>query len=54
MSVEIYKGERSADSIQLEKLLASEGNKKSFSSIENTKRFLEQRGTENTRRRSQR
>ncbi|KJJ40287.1 esterase [Bacillus subtilis] len=49
MSVEIYKGERSEESIQLEKLLASEGNKKSFSSIENTKRFLEQRGTENTR-----
>lgn len=49
MSVEVYDGERSEESIQIEKVLATESNKKSFSSIENTKLFLEQKGTENTK-----
>lgn len=49
MSVEIYNGERSEESVQFEKLFAFQSNKKSFSSIENTKRFLKQRGTENTK-----
>ena len=46
MSVEIYNGERSEESIQFEKLLTSESNKKSFSSIENTEQFVKQMGTE--------
>lgn len=49
MSVEIYNGERSEESIQFEKWITSQGNKKSFSNIENTKSFLKQRGTENTK-----
>ncbi|MFJ5763804.1 alpha/beta hydrolase fold domain-containing protein [Lysinibacillus sp. NPDC093210] len=49
MSVEIYNGERSEESIQFEKWITSQGNKKSFASIENTKSFLKQRGTENTK-----
>ena len=47
MSVEIFNGERSEESVQFEKWLISQSNKKSFSSIENTKRFVKQRGTEN-------
>lgn len=49
MSIEVYNGKRSEESIQVEKLLATESNKKSFSSIENTNLFLEQKGTENTK-----
>lgn len=49
MSVEIYNGERSEESIQFEKWITLQGNKKSFSSIENTENFLKQRGTENTK-----
>ncbi|PCK21283.1 esterase [Bacillus pumilus] len=49
MSVHIYQGKRSKESIQFEKLLFSQSNKESFSSIENTKSFLEQRGIENTK-----
>lgn len=40
MSVEIYHGERSEESIQFETLFASQSNKESFSSIEHTKNFL--------------
>ncbi|GAB0167830.1 alpha/beta hydrolase [Lysinibacillus sp. CTST325] len=47
MSVEIYNGERSEESVQFEKLLTSESNKKSFSRIENTEQFVKQMGTEN-------
>ena len=47
MSVEIFNGERSEESVQFEKWLISQSNKKSFSSIENTKHFIKQRGTEN-------
>ncbi|MEY9970727.1 acetyl esterase/lipase [Lysinibacillus sp. RC46] len=47
MSVEIYNGERSEESVQFEKLLTSESNKNSFSCIENTKQFVNQMGTEN-------
>ncbi|MFF3099761.1 alpha/beta hydrolase fold domain-containing protein [Viridibacillus arvi] len=50
MSVEIFNGERSEESVQFEKWLISQSNKKSFSSIENTKQFVEQRGTENIQR----
>ncbi|MDM5248469.1 alpha/beta hydrolase [Lysinibacillus sp. G4S2] len=49
MSVEIYNGERSEESILFEKLLISESNKENFSSIENTKRFVKQMGTENSK-----
>jgi len=49
MSVAIYHGKRSEESIQFEKWITAQGNKKSFSSIENTKSFLQQRGTENTK-----
>ncbi|MFE3573416.1 alpha/beta hydrolase fold domain-containing protein [Lysinibacillus sp. NPDC059133] len=49
MSLEIYNGERSEESVQFEKWLTSESNKKSFSSIENTKQFVEQMGTENSK-----
>ncbi|MCS3485000.1 acetyl esterase/lipase [Bacillus sp. JUb11] len=48
MSVEMYHGERSKESIQFETLFASQSNKESFSSIEQTKKFLEQEGIENT------
>jgi len=47
MSVEIFNGERSVESVQFEKLLFSQSNKKSFSSIENAQQFIKQRGTEN-------
>jgi len=47
MSVEVYNGERSEESVQVEKLLASQSNKKGFSSIENTKQFITQKGIEN-------
>ncbi|MGE7807949.1 alpha/beta hydrolase fold domain-containing protein [Lysinibacillus capsici] len=47
MSIEIFNGERSVESVQLEKLLFSQSNKKSFSSIENAQQFIKQRGTEN-------
>ena len=43
MSVDIYQGERSKESIQFEKWLFSQSNKESFSSIENTKIFLDQK-----------
>ncbi|PRS69650.1 alpha/beta hydrolase fold domain-containing protein [Bacillus sp. NMTD17] len=49
MSVEIVNGERSEESIEFEKLFASQSNKESFSSIENTKKFLDQKGIENTK-----
>lgn len=49
MSLDIYNGERSEESVQFEKWLASESNKKSFSSIENTKQFVELMGTENSK-----
>ncbi|KQL39640.1 MULTISPECIES: alpha/beta hydrolase fold domain-containing protein [Bacillus] len=48
MSVEMYHGERSKESIQFETLFASQSNKESFSSIEQTKKFLKQKGIENT------
>lgn len=48
MSVEMYHGERSKESIQFETLFASQSNKESFSSIEQTKKFLEQKEIENT------
>lgn len=47
MSIEIFNGERSVESVQFEKLLFSQSNKKSFSSIENGQQFIKQRGTEN-------
>ncbi len=47
MSVEIFNGERSKESVQFEKLLFSQSNKISFSSIENTEQFIKQRGIEN-------
>jgi len=47
MSVEIFNGERSEESVQFEKLLFSQSNKISFSSIENTEQFIKQRGIEN-------
>ncbi|MCM3044209.1 hypothetical protein [Bacillus altitudinis] len=50
MSVEMYHGERSKESIQFETLFASQSNKESFSSIEQTKKFLEQKGIENTQK----
>jgi len=49
MSVAIYHGKRSEESVQFEKWITAQGNKKSFSSIENTKSFLQLRGTENTK-----
>lgn len=48
MTVEIFSGDRSEESIQFEKWLFAQSNKKSFSSIENAKQFIEQRGTENS------
>ncbi|WBF54562.1 alpha/beta hydrolase [Lysinibacillus sp. JK80] len=42
-----FNGERSVESVQFEKLLFSQSNKKSFSSIENAQQFIKQRGTEN-------
>lgn len=47
MSIEIFNGEQSVESVQFEKLLFSQSNKKSFSSIENAQQFIKQRGTEN-------
>ena len=47
MSIEIFNGERSVESVQFEKLLFSQSNKKSFSSTENAQQFIKQRGTEN-------
>ncbi|WP_288584381.1 MULTISPECIES: alpha/beta hydrolase fold domain-containing protein [Lysinibacillus] len=47
MSIEIFNGERSVESVQFEKLLFSQSNKKSFSSIENAQQIIKQRGTEN-------
>lgn len=47
MSIEIFNEERSVESVQFEKLLFSQSNKKSFSSIENAQQFIKQRGTEN-------
>ncbi|WP_155591507.1 alpha/beta hydrolase fold domain-containing protein [Lysinibacillus cavernae] len=47
MSVEIINRDRSEESVQFEKLLFVQSNKKSFSSIENAKQFIKQRGTEN-------
>jgi len=47
MSVTIYNGERSEESIQFEKWLISESNKESFSSIAKTEQFVKERGTEN-------
>lgn len=47
MSVVIFNGERSEESVQFEKLLFSQSNKVSFSSVENAKQFIEQRGTVN-------
>lgn len=49
MSVNIYNGERSEESIQFEKWLIIESNKESFSSIANTEQFVKERGTENTK-----
>ncbi|AVM24013.1 alpha/beta hydrolase fold domain-containing protein [Bacillus pumilus] len=48
MSIDIFNGKRSEESIQFETLFASQSNKESFSSIENTKKFLDQKGIENT------
>jgi len=48
MTVEIFSGDRSEESVQFEKWLFAQSNKKSFSSIENAKQFIEQRGTENS------
>ena len=47
MSVEIFNGERSEESVQFEKLLFSQSNKISFSSIENTEQLIKERGIEN-------
>lgn len=47
MSVEFFNGVRSEESVQFEKWLIAQSNKKSFSSIENAKQFIKQRGTEN-------
>lgn len=44
MTVEIFSGDRSEESVQFEKWLFAQSNKKSFSSIENAKQFIEQRG----------
>ncbi|MFJ6265845.1 alpha/beta hydrolase fold domain-containing protein [Lysinibacillus xylanilyticus] len=49
MSVEIYNGERSEESVQFEKLLAYQSNKERFTSIENTKQYVKERGTENSK-----
>jgi len=49
MSVTIYNGERSQESIQFEKWIIAESNKESFSSIANTEQFVKERGTENTK-----
>ncbi|MEQ6353205.1 alpha/beta hydrolase [Lysinibacillus sp. M3] len=49
MSVTIYNGERSEESIQFEKWIIAESNKESFSSIANTEQFVKERGTENTK-----
>lgn len=48
MTVEIFSGDRSEESVQFEKWLFAQSNKKSFSSIENAKQFIEERGTENS------
>ncbi|TYS31154.1 alpha/beta hydrolase fold domain-containing protein [Bacillus pumilus] len=48
MSIDIFNGKRSEESIQFETLFASQSNKESFSSIENTKKFLDQKEIENT------
>ena len=42
MSVEIFNGERSEESIQFETLFTSQSNKESFASVEKTKNFLSQ------------
>lgn len=49
MSVEIYNGERSEESVQFEKLLTYQSNKERFTSIENTKQYVKERGTENSK-----
>lgn len=49
MSVIIYNGERSEESVQFEKWIIAESNKESFSSIANTEQFVKERGTENTK-----
>lgn len=49
MSLEIYNGERSEESIQFEKWIMAESNKESFSSIANTEQFVKERGTKNTK-----
>lgn len=40
MSVDMYQGKRSKESIQFEALISSEGHKESFSSIEKPSIFL--------------
>ncbi len=47
MSVVIFNGERSEESVLFEKLLFSQSNKVSFSSVENAKQFIKQRATVN-------
>lgn len=42
MSIDIFNGERSEESIQFEKLFTSQSNKESFASVEKTKNFLSQ------------
>ncbi|HWL24697.1 MAG TPA: alpha/beta hydrolase [Ureibacillus sp.] len=49
MSIEIYKGKRSFQSFIFEKLLFFRGTKKAFSTIENTKELIKQRGLENSK-----
>ncbi|MDX8047204.1 alpha/beta hydrolase [Gracilibacillus sp. S3-1-1] len=49
MSVEIFDGERSEESVQLEKYLAAQSNKELFANPDNTKNFLEHRRVENSK-----
>jgi len=49
MSVEIYRKKRSIQSLLFEKLLLFRGTKKAFSTIENTKELIKQRGLENVK-----
>ncbi|WP_416150060.1 alpha/beta hydrolase fold domain-containing protein [Salipaludibacillus sp. HK11] len=49
MGVQTYRKRRSIKSYFFEKYLFLRGTKKGFSSVENTTKFIEQRGTENTK-----
>jgi acetyl esterase/lipase len=49
MAIQTYGKKRSIQSRILEKFLALQGTKKGFSSVENTTKFVQRRGTENSK-----